>query len=587
LRAEVTMTDQMGNQILYENGISEDHGDPDLMICEEISTAYSVEGVGPLLGLWIKFDVTEQRRAEDRILYLGYSVSAAVILVIWLLGFWLLRITVFKRISTMSLALRQVAAGNVAIRIPAGGRDEIGGMSKNLRTMLGYVTEVVDLKERLSGQNELLQKEMEQRISAQNNLLKAKAKAERAAEEAKAANKSKSEFLANMSHEIRTPLNGVLGMAEVLSRSRLTSNQVECVETIVVSGKALLGLLNDILDLSKIEAGRIELEALDFSISEMLASIESLWAYQASAKGVLFMCTSELNAIDWVRSDPGRIRQILHNLIGNAVKFTKKGVIEVRVRGFHRTDGRIELCFTVADTGIGICEDRLSEMFRPFAQADSSTTRRYGGTGLGLAISKSFAEMLGGDIGVESTPGEGSIFWFTVVAEHGEGAHTSEAGSKDPEIALPHGRQGKTLRILLAEDNLINQKVMIQFLRPLNCQVDIVANGHEAVAAAKTLDHDLILMDVQMPEMDGVEATQQIRALGGPLADIPIVAITANAMQGDRERYLESGMTDYVSKPIDHKGLISTIARLMNVELTDIHEEKDPLNTAAAQGNSG
>jgi signal transduction histidine kinase/ActR/RegA family two-component response regulator len=382
--------------------------------------------------------------------------------------------------------------------------------------------------------------------------------------ETRQAARAKSEFLANMSHEIRTPLNGIMGMTDVVLQSTVTEDQAECLRLVKVSADSLLIVINDILDFSKIEAGRLELNSVEFDLVELLRDTLAPLEVMARQKGLEFWRRWTPAAAARLVGDPGRLRQVLLNLAGNAVKFTGAGSVgivadeEILDGGMHR------IHFQIRDTGIGIPFEKQALIFEPFRQADGSTSRRYGGTGLGLSICGRLVPMMGGRIWVESQPGEGSTFHFTITAAAAAVTASPSTAPAEAQIPSPAG-----LHVLLVEDNLVNQKLAQRVLEKAGCTVACAMDGSEGVEACATHRFDVILMDLQMPRMDGFEATAELRrreaASGG---HIPIVAVTANAMQGDRERCLAAGMDGYVTKPIKRPELFRAIASVVESSAT-------------------
>jgi len=376
---------------------------------------------------------------------------------------------------------------------------------------------------------------------------------------AETANRAKSAFLATMSHEIRTPVSGIVGIAELLLDESLTPRQRQFARLIDGSAQSLLVLVNDLLDIAKIEAGQMVLEDIRFNLTDMLSQLVELFTYRASAKSLLFRYQRAEGVPDWITGDPVRVRQILNNLLSNALKFTSEGVITLRVDATPGDGDALVLTFVVADTGIGIAPEVGRNLFVPFVQADTSTTRKFGGTGLGLAIVRELAQRMGGDVAFESTPGAGSTFSVRLAARRA----AKPGAAAGPVVEAGRVCAWSTARILLAEDNPTNQVVALGILRKLGfSDVVTVDNGREALDAALGSEFAVILMDCQMPLMDGYMATQSLRNAG---CRTPIIAITANAYQSDRDRCLAVGMNDYIAKPIEAAQLQDTLARWMPV----------------------
>jgi TMAO reductase system sensor TorS len=466
-------------------------------------------------------------------------------------------------IVNLAQTMRRVSSEeDYTLRVEGCSQDEIGALIDGFNQMLDQIRQ---RDSRLERYRQFLEQQVEERTvnlaNANRELQQAIAEATGAKEAAERASSAKSEFLARMSHEIRTPMNGVMGMAELLQGTELSGRQRRLAQIITRSAEGLLEIINDILDFSKIEAGKLELETIEFGLREIIEETIEILGVRARAKGLELKCVIESSVPASVRGDPVRLRQVLVNLAGNAIKFTESGDVTVRVRA---VDAGGQLRFEVTDTGIGISQEAQTQIFSAFSQADSFTTRKYGGTGLGLAICRQLVGLMGGEIGVHSTLNRGSTFWFEVRLEPAaDPAATFTAASS---LWSPDSRQGEPAAaagplILLVEDNAVNREVAVGMLENLGYRTESAGNGMLALEALSEAHYAAVLMDCQMPVMDGLTATAEIRRreanTGG--ARLAIIALTANAMEGNRERCLAAGMDDFLSKPFTQLELATVL----------------------------
>lgn len=499
----------------------------------------------------------EITRMADRNFIISIIIGTTGIIFISILV-WLLSRHVTHPLNYTTRVLDKLSAGNLSEIRPISYKssDEIGHMSQALNTLTVNLRKIASFAMKIGrgnlkasykplGENDVLGNAL---VKMQSDLIDTNKRLAESVDNAIAATDAKSLFLANMSHEIRTPLNGIIGMTDIMKETELKTEQLEYLNIIEMSGNNLLTIINDILDFSKIESGQIELESIKLNIRYEIGQVVKLLENKAKSKSLYITTEIDKKVPASVFGDPVRIKQILINLINNAIKFTEKGGVTISLSLKDYDELSCTLLFRIIDTGIGITDKGITKLFKSFSQTDISTTREFGGTGLGLAISKKLTEFMNGEIGVESEKGQGSTFWFTAKL-------LSDSSSQDKSLSpadLNKTVKSTKLSILLAEDNSINRKVAILLLSKLGHTIDEAENGKVAVEKFSAKKYDIILMDIQMPIMDGIMATREVRKIESgdkSKGRIPIIAVTANAIKGDRERFLEAGMDDYISKP--------------------------------------
>lgn len=489
-----------------------------------------------------------------------FSLIIIILFTVIMTGVYFLSVKMRRHISDpierLVAGMKEVTENNdYSLRVVHSNEDEIGMIIDGFNDML---SEILERDRQISNHSQVLEKTVEERTI---ELQKAAIDAIESREEARKANEAKSNFLANMSHEIRTPLHAIIGIGYLILQTKLDQQQMDYVNKSNTAADSLLAIINDILDFSKIEADMIELESIPFSLEDIVEKLNALVSIRAEEKGIKFSCTIAPDVPGKVIGDPLRLGQILANLVNNAVKFTEVGEVSVIVDLQEQLPDQVQLAFTIKDTGIGMTPGQQARLFKPFTQADESMARHYGGTGLGLSISKRLAQMMDGNIMVESEQGKGTAFTFTGLFKIYDGEDHPRVEQKPAHgLGLEVVEAIKGSRILLVDDNVDNQLISSRLLEMAGFEVELANNGQEAIQKLTSSKFDAILMDVQMPQMDGYETAQRIRE-NPEYADLPIIAMTANSLGSDRKRCLESGMNDFIAKPAVPQTMFAILAR--------------------------
>ena len=510
-----------------------------------------VNAAGAVGSIAIRFSHAEVDRQQAEVMKFSLLSAVAGLGLLLAAGYFIGHLLT-RRLDRLTRAAQAIADGDLTAVVYDTTNDEIGHLSTSFNTMARRL-------EGMIAETRQLNKNLEQRVIERTAELEtANSQLAEARDEAEAANLAKGNFLANMSHEIRTPMNAIVGMTHLARQTDLTPKQQDYLSKVGFAADALLGIINDVLDFSKIEAGRMEMENTDFLVEELVGKLTALVSPTVQEKKLEFLIEVSPELPPSLVGDALRLGQILLNLVTNAVKFTESGKIVLSMRQLRRDDNRVTIRFSVRDSGIGMTKEDQSRLFEPFTQADVSTTRKYGGTGLGLAICRQLVWMMGGEIDVSSAPGKGSEFSFTI--DFGVGSlrpqrvasPTADTLGKTEEAIINPGNMAsiRGARVLLVEDNEFNQQVASEMLESAGLSVTLAANGEQAVEKLQAETFDAVLMDVQMPVLDGLEATRRLRRMEG-LGALPVIAVTAHAMAQDRQRCLDAGMSDYISKPID------------------------------------